>query len=157
MIAKLEKGGKAKLKKWYLVITVLAITLVVISCEAIRPKPPIPPAAISEIYALGGSEAFAKYVEVKEVQDRKDFCYIMVYVKSLPGEFTTLEDALAQAKVVTRMFLESAVEILNRHGINQDVAVWVQLPLKEGGVNVLGHAEYDGKTFHDFELYEPKR
>lgn len=157
MIAKLKKGGKDKLKKWYLVITVLAITLVVISCETLRPKAPIPPAAISEIHALSGSEAFAKYVEVKEVQDRKDLLYIMVYVKSLPGEFTTLEDALAQAKPFTRMFLESAVEILNRHGINQDVAVWVQLPLKEGGVNVLGHAKYDGRIFHDFERYEPKR
>ena len=63
------------MKKLYLVITVLAIALVVISCG---PKPPIPPAAISEIYALGGSEAFAKYVDVKEVEDREDLCYIML-------------------------------------------------------------------------------
>ncbi len=139
------------MKKWYLVIPALMVILLAISCG---PKP-IPLAAINEIYALGESEAFGKDVEVKDVRDRKGSCYIMVYVKSLPGEFTTLEDALAQAKVFTGPFLKSAVQILKSHDINGGVSVWVQLPLREGGVNVLGHADYDGETFHDFERYKP--
>ena len=115
----------------------------------------IPPAAQSEIYALSGSEAFEKYLEVKDVSSREDYYYIMVHIKSLLGEFTTLEDALVQAKAFTRTFDEAAVKILNRYDINEDVAVWVQLPLKDGGVSVLGHVYYDGKTFHDFERYKP--
>ena len=141
------------MKKWYLVITVLIISLLLISCG--QSKSPIPPAAISEIYALSGTEAVGKYIEIKDVQDRKDLFYIMLYIKALPGEFRTLEEALPQAKVVTRTVIESAVEILKRYNINQKVSVWAQLPLKEGGVTVLGHAEYDGKTYLDFARYNP--
>ncbi len=139
------------MKKWYLVVPVLTVILLAISCG---PKE-VPEAAISEIYALSESEAFGKDVEVKDVQDREGSSYIMLYVKSPPGEFTTLEDALAQAKGFTGTFLESAVQILKGHDINQDVSVWVQLPLEAGGVTVLGHADYEDEAFHDFELYMP--
>ena len=140
--------------KWYLVASILATVLLAIGCA---PKAPIPPAAISEIYAMSEAEAVREYVEVKDVSDREDYCYVMIYIKSLPGEFTTLEDALPQAKTFTRTFAEAAVKILNRYDINKDLSVWAQLPLEEGGVTVLGHAEYDAKrqTFHDFERYEP--
>lgn len=141
------------MKKWYLVITVLTISLLVISCGQSKLK--VPTAAISEIYALSGTEAVGKYIEIKDVQNREDIFYIMIYIKSLPGEFRTLEEALPQAKVVTRTVIESTVEILNRYHVNQQVSVWAQLPLKEGGVTVLGHAEYDGKTYRDFERYKP--
>jgi hypothetical protein len=150
------KGG-LKMKKWYLVIIVLTVILSGISCS--KPKP-IPPAATSEIFALSGARIwlYGKYVEVKDVQDRSDYCYIMIYIKSLPGEVTTLKDALDQAKVFTRTFIESAVKILNQYDINKDVSVWAQLLLKDGEVNVLGHTRYEAKThtFHDFERYEPK-
>ena len=142
------------MKKWYLVSFIIAAVLLTISCA---PPKPIPPAAISEIYAMSEAEAVREYVEVKSVQDREDFIYVMIYIKSLPGEFTTLEEALPQAKTFTRTFVEAAVKILNRYDINKDVSVWAQLPLEEGGVTVLGHAEYDAKTdtYHDFERYVP--
>jgi len=143
------------MKKWYPFITILIVLLLFTGCG--QPKLPVPPAAISEIFALEGTEAVGKYAELKEVQDREDLFYIMVYIKSLPGEFTTLEDALPQAQEFTRTVIESAVEILNRHNINKDVSVWAQLPIKEGGVTILGHADYDAKhkSFRDFELYKP--
>ena len=145
------------MKKWYLVITVLTVIFLGISCS--RPKP-IPPAAISEIYALSGARIwlYGKYVEVKDVQDRSDNCYIMIYIKSLPGKVTTLKDSLDQAKVFTGTFIESAVKILNQYDINKDVSVWAQLLLKGGEVNVLGYTRYEAKThtFHDFERYELK-
>ncbi|MDP2919833.1 MAG: hypothetical protein Q8O43_06425 [Dehalococcoidia bacterium] len=140
------------MKKRYLVATILATALLAISCA--QPKP-IPPAAISEIYAMSEAEAIKQYVEVKDVSDRGDYCYVMIYIKSLPGEFTSLEDALPQAKIFTRTFTEAAVKILSRYDINKGLSVWAQLPLKEGGVTVLGHAEYDGKKYRDFELYKP--
>ena len=126
------------MKKWYVVITVLTVILQALVVS--KPKP-IPPAAISEIYALSEARTwlYGKYVEVKAVEDRSDFCYIMIYIKSLPGEVTTLKDALDQAKVFTRTFIESAVKILNKYEINKDVSAWAQLLLKDGEVNVLGH------------------
>lgn len=142
------------MKKWYLVATILATVLLAIGCA--QPKP-IPQAAISEIYAMSEAEAVKEYVEVKDVSDRGDYCYVMIYIKSPPGEFTALEDALPQAKTYTRTFTEAAVKILSSYEINKNLSVWAQLPLEEGGVTVLGHAEYDAKskTFHDFELYKP--
>jgi hypothetical protein len=149
--------GGLKMKKWHLVIIVLTVILSGISCS--KPKT-IPPAATSEIYALSGARIwlYGKHVEVKTVEDRTDYCYIMIYIKSLPGEVTTLKDALDQAKVFTGTFIESAVKILNQYDINKDVSVWAQLLLKDGEVNVLGHTSYEAKnhTFHDFERYEPK-
>jgi len=141
------------MKKWYLVATILATVLLSIGCAA--PKL-ISPAAISEIYAMSEAEAIKGYVEVKTVQDRGDYCYIMIYIKSPLGEFTTLEDALPHAKTFTKTFIEDAVKILGRYDINKDLGVWAQIPLKEGGVTILGHTEYDGKNFKDFELYEYK-
>lgn len=145
------------MKKWFLVITVLTVILSGMSCA--KPKP-IPPAAISEIYALSEARTwlYGKYVDVKAVQDRENSCYIMIHIKSLPGEVTTLKDALDQAKVFTRTFIESAVKILNNYNIDKDVTVWAQLLLKDGEVNVLGHTRYDAKahTFYDFERYETK-
>ncbi|MFC1918623.1 hypothetical protein ACFLWW_01435 [Chloroflexota bacterium] len=143
------------MKKSYIVASVLAIMLLAIGCA---PAKEIPPAAISEIYAMSEAAAVREHVEVKDVSDREDYCYVMIYIKSLPGEVTTLEDALPQAKEFTMTFAEAAVKILNRYDINnKDLSVWAQLPLEEGGVTVLGHAEYDAKreTFSDFERYEP--
>jgi hypothetical protein len=146
------------MKKWYLVLMVFAIFLTVISCDLFKPKKPIPPAAISEIYALAGSRSwlYGEYVEIKDVQDREESCYIMIYIKNLPEKVTTLDDALDKAKVFTKIFADSAVKILKKYDINQDVSVWAQLPLKGGEVNVLGHARFDAKTgtFHDFERLE---
>ena len=142
------------MKKWYLVATILATVLLAIGCA---PPKEIPPAAITEIYAMSEAKDVRNYVEVKDVSDREDYCYVMIYIKSLPGEFTTLEDALPQAKTFTKTFTEAAVKILSEYDINKDLSVWAQLPLEEGGVTVLGHAEYDAKrqTFHDFERYKP--
>jgi len=150
------------MKKWYLVIIVLGIILSVMSCDVFESKKkPIPPAAISEIYALAGARSwlYGEYVEIKDVQDRADFCYIMIYIKSLPEEATALNDALDKAKVLTKTLLESAVKILKGYDINQDVSVWAQLLLKGGEVNVLGHARFDAKTgtFNDFEQLEPDK
>ena len=144
------------MKKQYLVIIVIGIVLSVMSCDIFTK--PIPPAAISEIYAIAGARSwlYGENIEIKDVQDREDLCYIMIYIKSLPEEPKTLNDALDKAKVFTRTFVKSAVEILKKYNINQDVSVWAQLPLKGGGVNVLGHARFDAKagTFHDFEQLE---
>ena len=151
--------GKLKMKKSYLVIIVVGMILSFMSCDALKPKKPIPPEALTEIYALSGARTwlYGQYIEVKDVQDRKDFCYIMIYIKSLPEEVITSDDALDKASVFTGTFVESAVRILKRYNINQDISVWAQLPLQEGGVNVLGHARYDAKTgaFHAFEQFEP--
>jgi hypothetical protein len=80
----------------------------------------------------------------------------MIYIKSLPGEATTLNEALEKAKIFTGTLVKKAVEILKKYDINQDTSVWAQLPLKEGGVEVLGHARYDAKDeiFHDFVRLE---
>ena len=146
------------MKKYYLVIIALGIILLIMGCDILKSRKPIPPAAISEIYALAGARSwlYGEYVEIKDVQDREDFCYIMIYIKALPEEVTTLNDALDKAKVFTRTFVESAVKVLKRYEINQDASVWAQLPLKGGGVEVLGHARYDAKrdNFHDFERFE---
>jgi hypothetical protein len=148
--------GRLRMKKWYLASIFFGIILAVMSCGRSE-KLPIPSAAIGKIYALNETKAVNGFVEVKEVQDRAEFCYIMIYIKSLPGEVTTLNDALDTAKVFTGTLLKSAVNILKGYDINQDVSVWAQLPLKEGGVEVLGHAKYTAKheTFHDFERLEP--
>ena len=146
------------MKKWYPILTVLAVILTVISCDLFKSKKPIPPAAISEIYAMAGARTwlYGEHVEIKDVQDRENYCYIMIYIKSLPEKVTTLNDALDKAKVFTKTFVESAVKILKKYDINKDVSVWAQLPLKGGEVNVLGHARFDAKTgaFHDFERLE---
>ncbi len=141
------------MKKWYLVAPILAIVLLAVGCSSAAEVPPA--AAVSEIYALGGSEAFEKYLEVKDASPREDFFYVMVSIKSLPGTFTTLEDAIVQANGFTKDFCQKVVEILKRYNVNQSVSVWVQLPLKDGGVSVLGHVDYDGKTIKDFERYKP--
>ena len=142
------------MKKWYLVASILLIVLLVVGCA---PPKEITPAAISEIYAMSEAKDVRDYVEVKDVSDRGDYCYVMIYIKSPSGEFRTLEDALPLAKTYTRTFVEAAVKILNRYDVNKDLSVWAQLPLEEGGVTILGHAEYDAKskTFHDFERYKP--
>ena len=149
------------MKKSYLVIIVVGSILSFMSCDALKPKEDIPPEAITEIYAMAGARTwlYGDYVEVKDVQDRKEFCYIMIYIKSLPEEPTTVNDALDKAKVFTRTFVKSTVKILKKYDINQDVSVWAQLPLKQGGVQVLGHAGYEAKngTFHDFERMEPDK
>jgi hypothetical protein len=153
--------GRSKMKKWYPVIIVFAVLLSVTSCDIFKYKKPIPPAAMSEIYALSGARVwlYGKYVEVKTVEDRSDYCYIMIYIKSLPGKVTTLKEALDQAKVFTGTFIESAVKILNQYDIDKDVSVWAQLLLKGGEVNVLGHTSYDAKnhTFQNFEQYAPEK
>ncbi|MBA7634935.1 hypothetical protein ES703_42534 [subsurface metagenome] len=148
---------RVKMKPKYLVsLLVLLVTLLAaIGCGPA--KLAIPPDAIDEIYAMSEDEAIREYVEVIEVQDRKDYCYIMVYIKFVPEEVTNLEDAYVQGELFTRTFVEAAVKILNRYDINEDISVWAQLPLEEGGVTMLGHAKYDVKTdtFHDFERYKP--
>lgn len=153
--------GRLKMKKWYPVIIVLAVILSVISCNVFKSRKPIPPAATSEIYALSGARAwlYGKHVEVKTVEDRSDYCYIMIYIRSLPGEVSTFDDAIDQAKVFTGTFIKSAVKILNQYDINKDVSVWAQLLLKDGEVNVLGHSSYEAKnhTFHDFERYKSEQ
>ena len=143
------------MKKCYLIASILATGLLVIGCA---PSKPIPPAAISEIYAMSEAADVRDYVEVMDVSDRDDYCYVMIFIKSLPGEFTTLQDALPQAKTFTITFTKAAVKIINKHDINKDLSVWAQLPLEEGGVTILGHAEYDAKrkTYLDFERYNPK-
>jgi hypothetical protein len=148
--------GRLRMKKWYLASIVFGIILAVMSCGRSE-KLPIPSAAISKIYALNETKAVNGIAEIKEVQDRAEFCYIMIYIKSLPGEVTTLNDALDTAKVFTGTLVKSAVNILKGYDINQDVSVWAQFPLKEGGVEVLGHAKYTAKhdTFHDFVRLEP--
>ena len=140
------------MKKWYLVIAGLTIIIAVSSCGSLGSKAVIPPAAITEIYALSDVKNVAKFVEIKEVQDRTDGLYVMIYIKSLPGKPTSLEDAINQAKSFTMTILEDSVKILDTHDANQDIAVWAQLPSKETGVTVLGHSKYDAKrdTFHDF-------
>jgi hypothetical protein len=144
------------MKKWYLAIAGLTMILAVIGCGKLGSKAPIPQAAITEIYALSDVKGVAEFVEIKEVQDREEGCYMMIYIKSLPKKPTSVEDAITQAKSFTMSILEDSVKILSKHEINQDVAVWAQLPSKEIGITVLGHARYDAKKkiFHDFESYE---
>ena len=141
-------------KKIVIVASVLATMLLALGCAPVKE---IPPAAVSEINAMSEAEAAREYVEVQDVSDRGDYVYVMIYIKSTNEEFTTLEDALLQAKAFTETFVETAVKIINRYDINKDISVWAQLPLEEGGVTVLGHAEYDAKqkTFHEFERYKP--
>lgn len=145
------------MKPQYLVslLVLLVALLVTIGCGGTEKT--IPPDAIDEIYALSEDELVSKYAEVKEVQDRKDYCYIMGYIKFVPEEVTNLEDAYTQAELFTRTFVESAVEILNKYDVDKDVSVWAQLPLEDGGVTVLGHARYDAKSdsYYNFERYKP--
>jgi hypothetical protein len=145
-------SGGLKMKKWYLAIAGLTIILAVIGCGKLGAHVPVPQAAITEIYALSDVKGVAEFVEIKEVQDREDGCYVMIYIKSLPTKPTNLEDAITEAKSFTMSILEDTVKILKKHDINQDAAVWAQLPSKEIGITVLGHARYEAKkdTFHEF-------
>ena len=139
-----------------ILVTGLIIILAIRGCEGLRPKVPIPQAALTEIYALSDIKKVSDFVEIKEVQDREDGCYVMIYIKSLPEKPTSMEDAINQAKSFTMSILKDAVKILNKHQANQNVAVWAQLPSKEIGVTVLGHSRYDAKkdTFHDYVKLE---
>ena len=144
------------MRKWYLAIAGLTIILAVIGCGKLGAHIPVPQAAITEIYALSDVKNVAEFVEIKEVQDREDGCYIMIYIKSLPEKSTSLEDALKHANSFTMSILEDAVKILKKYDIDQDAAVWAQLPSKEIGITVLGNARYEAKkaTFHDFVKIE---
>lgn len=144
------------MRKWYLAIAGLTIILAVIGCGKLGAHVPVPQAAITEIYALSDVKNVAEFVEIKEVQDREDGCYIMIYIKSLPEKPTSLEDALKHANSFTMSILEDAVKILKKYDIDQDAAVWAQLPSKEIGITVLGNARYEAKeaTFHDFVKLE---
>ena len=106
------------MRKWLVVAAVVSVMLVLVGCGSKA----IPKAAIDEIYALGQTESVSKYAEVKQVDDRQGSAYIMLYVKSAPGQFTSLEDGIAQAKEFNVTFLKSAVEVLKSHKINGNVA-----------------------------------
>lgn len=140
------------MKKWLLVTAILATVILATGCGQDKT---VPSAAKTEVFALNESGPATDYVEVQDVSDREDFLYVMVYIKSLPGEFTSMEDALPLAAKYSMTIAEATVEILNGYNINKDVAVWTQLPLEEGGVKVLGHVEYDGKSYIDFERHQP--
>jgi len=148
------------MKKWYLVVAGLTILLAVISCGGPSggTKAPIPQAAITEIFTLNELEAIGKFVEIKEVQDRAEGCYMMIYIKPLSQKRMGFGEAGKQAKSFTGIILKDAVKILGKYNINQDVTVWAQLPSKERGVTVLGHAEYDAKrcAFYDYEPFQRK-
>ncbi len=139
------------MKKMCIVITALVTMLIAIGCTSSKE---IPPAAITEIYAMSDAEDIRDYVEVKDVSDRGDNCYVMIYIKSPSGEFTTVENALPKAKTFAMTFAEAAVKILSKYDINKKLSIWVQLPLEAGGVTILGHVEYDGKRMHDFERFD---
>ena len=114
----------------------------------------IPETVLSTISAISDPAAIADHIEIKEVRDRGDYAYIMIFIGS-PGEFTNLDDGLARAQTATLALAHAIVEIINKHDINKDVRVWAQLPDSDGGVTVLGHAAYEakGKSFHEFERF----
>ena len=139
------------MKKWLLVASLLSIVILLIGCGSKE----IPQAAIDEVIALNHAGDTADHVEIKTFSDRDDYGYVMFYIKSLPGEFTSLEDAIPLAEKYSLDVAEVIVEILEKYDINKDLSVWAQLPLEDGGVTVLGHAEYDGNKFVDFERHQP--
>ena len=114
----------------------------------------IPETVLSAISAISDPAAIGDRIEIQEVRDRGDYAYIMIFIGS-PGEFTTLDDGLARAPTATLALARAIVEIINKHDINKDVRVWAQLPLRDGGVTVLGHAAYEAKSksFHEFERF----
>ncbi|MFC2038333.1 hypothetical protein ACFLUG_00980 [Chloroflexota bacterium] len=140
------------MKKGFLIAIILATVILAAGCA--QPKP-VPPAGISEILALSEAVETKDYVEVQAASDRGEYFYVMIYIQPVSGEFTTLEDAIPQAKKYTMEFAEAAVKILSKYEIDKTLTVWAQLPLAEGGVTILGHSEYDGETFLDFETYTP--
>ena len=115
----------------------------------------IPETVLSAISAISDPAAIGDRIEIQEVRDRGDYAYIMIFIGSPQGEFTTLDDGLARAQTATLALVHAAVEIINKHDINKDVRVWAQLPLRDGGVTVLGHAAYEakGKSFREFERF----
>ena len=114
----------------------------------------IPETVLSAISAISDPAAIGDRIEIKEVRDRGDYAYIMIFIGS-PGEFTTLDDGLARAPTATLALAHAIVEIINEHDINKDVRVWAQLPLRDGGVTVLGHVAYaaKSKSFQEFERF----
>ncbi|MDE0448088.1 MAG: hypothetical protein OXH96_15600 [Spirochaetaceae bacterium] len=115
----------------------------------------IPETALSAISAISDPAAIGDRIEIKEVRDRGDYAYIMIFIGSPQGEFTTLDDGLARAQTATLALAHAIVEIINKHDVNKDVRVWAQLPLRDGGVTVLGHAAYEARnnSFHEFERF----
>lgn len=114
----------------------------------------IPETVLSAISAISDPAVIGDRIEIKEVRDRGEHAYIMIFIGS-PGEFATLDDGLARAQTATLALAHAIVEIINEHDINKDVRVWAQLPLRDGGVTVLGHAEYEAKnkSFHEFARF----
>lgn len=117
----------------------------------------IPETVLNTISAISDPAAIGDRIEIREVRDRGDYAYIMVFIGSPQGEFTTLDDGLFRARTATLALTHAIVEIINEHDINKDVRVWAQLPLSDGGVEVLGHAAYEArsKSFHEFERFTP--
>ena len=115
----------------------------------------IPETALSAISAISDPAAIGDRIDIQEVSDRGDYAYIMIFIGSPPGEFTTLDDALTRAQTATLALVHASVEIINQHDVNKDVRVWAQLPLRDGGVTVLGHAAYEarGKLFREFQRF----
>ena len=91
--------------------------------------------------------------EVSEVYVATDDERILQCVKDFGGKavLTSRRHASGSDRIA-----EAAVKIINRYDINKNLSVWAQLPLEEGGVTLLGHVEYKGRTFHDFERYKAR-
>ncbi len=115
----------------------------------------IPETVLSAISAISDPTVIGDRIDIQEVSDRGDYVYIMIFIGSPLGEFTTLDDGLTRAQTATLALAHASVEMINQHDINKDVRVWAQLPLRDGGVTVLGHAAYEArsKSFQEFERF----
>ena len=105
----------------------------------------IPQSAIDEIYAISQDEIVSRHIEVTRVEDKSGYCYIMIDIKYIPELITNLEDAFTQAEIYTNAVAQDTVKILNKHGIDEDVSVWAELPLGNNEVALLGNTWYDAE------------
>ena len=143
---------------WYLmsVAVLLGILFGLISCGETTPKPQIASKIIGEIYAKSDGEVVNKYMEIREVEDRRDNLYVGINIKFVPEIVTNLEDAFTQARVFTDAVAKETVKIFNKYNINQDVSVWAQLPFGDGTVALLGNTWYSAQSnSYTFKRYKP--
>ena len=103
--------------------------------------------------AIDGGNAFADRRKAQSAADNASLAAALAGAKK--QNYQTAADALVQANGFSKDFCQKVVAILKRYDVNQRVSVWVQLPLKDGGISVLGHVDYNGNTIQDFERNKP--
>lgn len=141
-------------KIWFPVAMSFLLSIgLIIGCG--QPAAKLPEQAISEIYAITSEPIVSQYAQIRDVEGKGPYCYIVINMIYDPELIINLEDAYIQAEVCTDAIAQNTVKILKKYGVERDVSVWAQFPLGEGEAVLLGNTWYDAETQHyEFKRYK---